>query len=56
MRQRMCTEGMRLYMVWTNLLEQTRPKADKREIRRAKKAFVDHYYKICTECGMVYDE
>ena len=51
----LCTEGERLYMAWSGLLDQTRPKADKRDIRQAEQAYLAHR-RECTECSKFIEE
>lgn len=38
----LCPEGERLYLDWSALLDQTRPKAGRKTIAAAKRAYFDH--------------
>ena len=46
----LCPEGERLYLAWSALLDQTRPKTSRRQIAAARKAYFDHRA-ACQECS-----
>lgn len=45
----LCPDGERLYLAWSALLDQTRPKAGRRQIAAARRAYFDHRA-ACAEC------
>lgn len=52
---RLCDTGVALYMAWSAALDQTRPKADKRDILQAEQAYLAHR-RACTECSKFIEE
>lgn len=41
-RPLLCETGRTLYMSWSNLLDQRRPRATRKAIAQARRAFLDH--------------